>query len=50
MVIGTSKSVTLGEACIHFGVEEGNHRAARDVLATYDLLRKLIPPSAASGR
>ncbi len=45
MVIGTSKSVTLGEACAHFGVEAGNHRAARDVRATYDLLKKLIPPA-----
>ena len=45
MVIGTSKSVTLGETCAHFAVEAGNHRAARDVLATFSLLRKLIPPA-----
>ena len=45
MVIGTRKSVTLGEACAHFGVEAGNHRAARDVLATYNLLRELIRPA-----
>ena len=50
MVIGTRKSVTLGEACLHFGVEAGNHRAARDVGATCHLLRKIIAPSAASGR
>jgi len=50
MAMGTRKSVTLGEACLHFGVEAGNHRAARDVVATYHLLRKIIAPSAASGR
>ncbi len=50
MVIGTRKSVTLGEACLLFGVEAGNHRAARDEVASYHLLRKIIAPSAASGR
>jgi len=49
MVIGTKKSLTLGEACVHFGVEAGNHRASRDVSATYHLLREIIPLSAARG-
>jgi hypothetical protein len=44
MVIGMSESVTLGEACAYFGLEAGNHRAARDISATYGLLRKFIPP------
>lgn len=38
---GTKKSLTLSDACAHFGVAGGNHRAARDVLATYDLLKAL---------
>jgi hypothetical protein len=40
-VIGTKKNVTLLEACSLFGLEAGNHRADRDVLATWRLLRAL---------
>jgi DNA polymerase III subunit epsilon len=39
--VGTKRSLTLGEACAHFGVEGGNHRAARDVQATCCLLQAL---------
>ena len=39
--IGTKRSLTLGEACAHFGLEGGNHRAARDVQATCCLLQAL---------
>ena len=41
--LGAKRSPTLTEACARFGVEGGDHRAARDVEATYRLLRKLIP-------
>jgi DNA polymerase III epsilon subunit-like protein len=39
--IGVNKSLTLSEACAHFGLEGGNHRAARDVQATCCLLQAL---------
>jgi DNA polymerase III epsilon subunit-like protein len=39
--LGTRKSVTLSEACARFGLEGGNHRAARDVQATCHLLQSL---------
>src|ERR1044071_285432 len=39
--IGARKSLTLNEACAHFGLEGGNHRAARDVQATCCLLEAL---------
>lgn len=39
--IGTRRSLTLSEACAHFGLEGGNHRAARDVQATCCLLQAL---------
>ena len=39
---GTPKSLSLAEACERFGVEGGNHRAARDVEATCRLLRKVL--------
>ena len=39
--IGVKKSLTLSEACARFGVEGGNHRAARDVQATCYLLQAL---------
>jgi DNA polymerase III epsilon subunit-like protein len=39
--VSTKKNLTLGEACALFGLEGGNHRAARDVLATHKLLRTL---------
>ena len=39
--IGSRRSPTLGEACAHYGLPGGNHRAARDVQATYMLLQAL---------
>jgi DNA polymerase-3 subunit epsilon len=39
---GMKKSLTLSEACARYGLEGGNHRAARDVLATYRLLKCLV--------
>lgn len=39
--IGARKSLTLSEACAYFGLEGGNHRAARDVQATCCLLQAL---------
>ena len=39
--VGTRKNLMLSEACAHYGVEGGNHRAACDVLATYRLLKCL---------
>lgn len=35
---GTKRSLTLDEACAHFGLLGGTHRAADDVRATYQLL------------
>lgn len=43
--LGTKKSVTLSDACARYGVEGGNHRAARDVLAVYVLLKALLSSS-----
>lgn len=40
--LGTRRSPTLEEACAHYGLAGGNHRAQRDVEATYSLLRRLI--------
>ncbi|MGH9903311.1 MAG: 3'-5' exonuclease [Pyrinomonadaceae bacterium] len=40
--LGVRRSLTLNDACAHYGLEGGNHRAGRDVLATYRLLRALI--------
>lgn len=40
--MGMKKSVSLEGACSHFGVEGGCHRAARDVEATYRLLRAAL--------
>jgi DNA polymerase III epsilon subunit-like protein len=39
--IGTKKSVTLTDACAYFGLAGGNHRAACDAQATYQLLKRL---------
>ena len=39
--VGTKRSPTLTEACAHYGLEGGNHRAARDVQATARLLQAL---------
>lgn len=41
-VTGTKKNLMLSDACAHYGLEGGTHRAARDVLATYGLLKCLI--------
>ncbi|HEX8853550.1 MAG TPA: 3'-5' exonuclease [Pyrinomonadaceae bacterium] len=41
--VGSKKNLTLEAACAHFGLEGGTHRAADDVLATYRLLRALMP-------
>jgi len=39
--VGTKKNLTLAEACSLYGLEAGNHRADRDVLATWRLLKAL---------
>jgi DNA polymerase-3 subunit epsilon len=39
--VGTKRNLTLSEACAHYGLEGGTHRADADVLATYRLLRRL---------
>jgi DNA polymerase III epsilon subunit-like protein len=39
--LGTRRALTLTEACAHFGLEGGNHRATRDVEATCRLLQVL---------
>lgn len=45
---GTKKSLTLSDACSHFGVAGGNHRAGRDVQATCELLNALTLAQAES--
>jgi DNA polymerase III subunit epsilon len=40
--LGAKRAPTLSEACARFGVEGGDHRAARDVEATWRLLRKVL--------
>jgi DNA polymerase III epsilon subunit-like protein len=40
-VTGTKKALTLNNACAHFGLAGGTHRAARDVQATCELLKAL---------
>ncbi|HEV2915666.1 MAG TPA: 3'-5' exonuclease [Pyrinomonadaceae bacterium] len=39
--VGCRRSPTLSEACAFYGLEGGNHRAARDVQATCQLLKAL---------
>lgn len=39
--VGTKKNLTLADACAHYGLEGGTHRADADVLATYRLLERL---------
>lgn len=39
--MGVKKSVTLTDACAYFGLRGGNHRAAADVRATFQLLKRL---------
>ena len=43
--VGTKKNLTLTEACAHYGLQGGTHRADADVLATYRLLRRLCEES-----
>ncbi len=40
-IVGTKKNLTLSEACALYGLEAGNHRADKDVLATSRLLKAL---------
>lgn len=40
--VGTKKNLTLAQACAHYGLEGGNHRAEVDVLATCRLLSRLL--------
>jgi DNA polymerase-3 subunit epsilon len=40
--VGTKRNLTLSEACAHYGLEGGTHRADADVLATYRLLKRLV--------
>ena len=44
--VGTKRSPTLTEACAFYGLAGGNHRAARDVQATAELLKALKSASA----
>jgi DNA polymerase III epsilon subunit-like protein len=39
--VGAKRNLTLSEACAHYGLEGGTHRADADVLATYRLLERL---------
>jgi len=48
--LGMKKSLTLSDACARYGVEGGNHRAARDVLAVYVLLNAVLSSSSAAGK
>jgi DNA polymerase III subunit epsilon len=47
--VGTKKNLTLSEACAHYGLEGGTHRADADVLATYRLLRMLTRAGGVAG-
>jgi len=40
--LGSKKNLTLEQACSHFGLAGGTHRAVADVNATFNLIRKLI--------
>jgi DNA polymerase III subunit epsilon len=44
--LGVRRSPTLEEACAHFGIKGGAHRAAADVLATQQLLERLLASGA----
>jgi DNA polymerase III epsilon subunit-like protein len=46
--VGTKKNLTLTEACAHYGLEGGTHRADADVLATHRLLQRLTRASDAA--
>ena len=41
-ILSVKKSLSLTEACAHFGVAGGTHRAADDVLATHRLLKQAL--------
>lgn len=43
--LGIRRALTLEEACSHYGVEGGNHRADKDVEATARLIRSLVTTS-----
>lgn len=43
--LGIRRSLTLEEACVRYGLEGGNHRAARDVEATACLIKSLVAVS-----
>jgi DNA polymerase III epsilon subunit-like protein len=43
-IVGTKKNLTLADACGIYGLETGNHRADRDVLATCRLLTRIAGP------
>jgi DNA polymerase III epsilon subunit-like protein len=43
-IVGTKKNLTLADACGIYGLETGNHRADRDVLATCRLLKRIAGP------
>lgn len=47
-VIGIRRALTLEEACAHFGLEGGNHRADKDVEATARLLTSIVEASASA--
>lgn len=47
--IGTKRSLTLEQACAYYGLAGGNHRAARDVEATCELLKVLASATATRG-
>lgn len=47
---GTKRSLTLEDACAQFGLPGGNHRAARDVQATSELLKALSSFDAGTNR
>jgi hypothetical protein len=46
---GAKKNLTLSEACALSGLEAGNHRADRNVQATWRLLRALSTQAVPKG-
>jgi DNA polymerase III epsilon subunit-like protein len=44
--LGIRRALTLVEACAHYGLEGGTHRAARDVEATACLIKSLVAATA----
>jgi DNA polymerase-3 subunit epsilon len=45
-VLRSRRPINLSQACAHYGVEAGNHRAARDVQATAHLLLAVLARAA----